>query len=530
MSAVATEKVQTNSLNLGFPDVYASVYASKGLPLRYFPSAYVGAGSYVGDEQVNALREARKAEADHMANSKVASTVTARARYVSTPHGNGYIPKPVLGQRKFANPETGAMSLSSARQSFNEAPYHFVDSEQLYSQSLNGGVLRTREGQIYGKKVLSARVGQLDRIDDNKAQVGVPPANPKTGALPGGQGETEQNKIQLDLIIQQLSDGVDSAVRAIERMGAEEERDEDDEEADEEADEDEARARVREEAMNVKSLGAVINNLSERGFGQIYQLLRLVFQLAPIMGENDLNSLNERVLGINDNLDEVVGQFNEILRRLGETKTPAVENILTIQAILTRLSSYLRTMLDSVNRSDSERLAVSNNLIKSLKFGKDLKRTATPFLTGLVDPEDQTQIRLAQNEIYENPPRAPDDPRQYVPLPTGREVPRLEASGRVRKGAGIPSRFSRRGATREDSETNVARGSRKFTPSAREAFGYASGEWYKDNGRGSAQFFSDPSGVNKNGPGYEAISKVTTGMRLGKTFDKTTGGYNVAFK
>jgi hypothetical protein len=223
-----------------------------------------------------------------------------------------------------------------------------------------------------------------------------------------------------------------------------------------------------------------------------------------------LNSLNERVLGINDNLDEVVGQFNEVLRRLGETKTPAVENILTIQAILTRLASYLRTMVDSVNKSDSERMAVSNNLIKSLKFGKDLKRTATPFLTGLVDPADQTQIRLAQNEIYaENP--------EFV-------------GGAKKRGSGIPSRFSRRGATREDSETNVARGSRKFTPSAREAFGYASGEWYKDNGRGSAQFFSDPSGVNKNGPGYEAISKITTGMRLGKTFDKTTGGYNVAFK
>lgn len=511
MSAIATEKVQTNSLNLGFPDVYASVYASKGLPLRYFPSAYVGAGAYVGDEQVNALREARKAEADHMANAKVASTVTARARYVSSPHGNGYIPKPVLGQRKFANPETGAMSLSSARQSFNEAPFHFVDSEQLYSQSLSGGVLRTREGQIYGKKVLTARVGQLNKIDDNKAQVGVPPANPKTGQLPGGQGETEQNKIQLDLIIQQLSDGVDSATRAIEQMGEAEEDDEDDAEADEDEDEDEARQRVREEAQNVKSLGAVINNLSERGFSQIYQLLRLVFQLAPIMGENDLNSLNERVLGINDNLDEVVGRFNEILRRLGETKTPAVENILTIQAILTRLASYLRTMIDAVNKSDSERMLVSNNLIKSLKFGKDLKRTATPFLTGLVDPADQTQLRLAQNEIYA-------------------EVPEFVGGAKKGRLTGIASRFSNRGATREDSETNVARGSRKFTPSAREAFGYASGEWYKDNGRGSAQFFSDPSGVNKNGPGYEAISKVTTGMRLGKTFDKTTGGYNVAFK
>jgi hypothetical protein len=530
MSAIATEKVQTNSLNLGFPDVYASVYASKGLPLRYFPSPYVGAGAYVGDEEVNSLRLSRKAEADAMANAKVASTVSARNRYVTSPHGSGYIPKAVLGQRKFANPSTGAMSMSSARQSFNEAPYHFVDSEQLYSQSLSGGVLRTREGQIYGKKVLTERIGQLDKIDNAKAQVGQPPVNAKTGPLPGGQTETEQNKIQLDLILQQLSDGVDSAVRAVDQMVVEEARDEDDAEADEEEDEDEARMRIREEAQQIKSVGSVVNNLAERGYSQIYQLLRLVFQLAPIMGENDLNSVNERVLGIADSLDEVVGNYNDILGRLGEIKTPAVENILTIQSILTRIASYLGTMIDSVTKSDSERMAVSNNLIKSLKFGKDLKRTATPFLTGLLSTAEQDQIRQTQNDIYQSAEVAPPPPAVRESLPTGREVPRLEASGRVRRGKGLPSVFSRRGQTREDSETNVARGSRRFTPSAREAFGYASGEWYKDNGRGSATYFSDPSGVNKNGPGYEAISKITSGMRLGKTFDKTTGGYNVMFK
>jgi hypothetical protein len=450
-----------------------------------------------------------------MALAKVQSTRSSATRMASTPNGRGVIPRPVLGQRKYANPSNGDSSIYSTRQSASAAPFHFVDSLTLHNQrqdEMSGGVLRTREGQIHGRKQLNLRVGQLDGIADAVKEVGLSPAKSTTGPLPGSlPGDVEQTKIQLNLAIQQLSDGANEAQAAVNRLVEEEEAENNEDDNGENDEEDRTVATLDTQA--VRKLNVVVGNLAERGFGQTYQLMRLVFVLAPNMSEKDLNELYAKVSGVNATLEEVTDRIGELAREYGvQSKGLATENVLSLSAILVRLTSYLKGMVDAVNRSDGERLQVSNALIKSLKFGKDLKRTSTPFLTGLVHPDEQRQIRLVQNDILAEEPRF--------------------------LGAGLKSEapykaFSRRQPTREDSEQSVKRGDRsgfkQMTP--REEFGYASGEWYKSNGRGESEFFDNTRPKNSNGPGYEALSKLSRPLttRMSKTFDKVTGGYNVAF-
>lgn len=528
MSAIATEKVETNSLNLGFPYAYASVYSAARKPLAYFPSVALPSAPYSGDDEVQALRLSRKADADYMARAKVQATHISDRRYTSTPHGMGFIPKPVLGQRIFANGSNGAFETSSARRDVQQGPFHYSDSLDSLStyrnkiDKMKGGVLRTKEGQAYGKARLMDRIGQLDRIDESEAQVGLPPAKQTTGQIPGSlPGDTEQIKIQLDLAIQQLQDGVNEADGAIERLMAEADQVADDEEAmnlAEYENESQLASSISASTMTagkgLRKLNAVVGNLAQFGFGQFYQMMKYIFVLAPEMSEKDLNELNSKISAINSTFEsvseEIVAYVNEHGGR--GANNVAVENMLSLRAMLTRLSSYCDRMVEGVNKSDDERRILSNSLIKSLKFGKDLKRTSTPFLTGLVHPDEQRQIRLVQNDLLaENPPY------------TG---------GARRSKGGIPSEFSRRGAVREDSEQTVARGDRRgFSAQPRESFGYASGEWYQSNGRDSSAYFNQPIAQNSSGPGYEALKAVgkPVGLAISKRYDKITGGYNVAF-
>lgn len=509
MAAVATEKVQTTSLNLGFPEAYASFYKAHRNPERYFPSLAPVSQPYVGDASINALRLARKADADHMANAAVASKKASDLRYTSTPHGRGLIPKPVLGQRKFANPETGAQSIYSARQDIGAGPFHFTGASLDSLSGYTGGVLRTKEGQIHGKTRLMSRIGQLDRIAADAKTVGAPPAKTTTGPVPGTHpGDTEQLKIQLLLSLQQLTDVVDETERAMAANAPSDSEDESESEEESESDEESARTvrsrRTAGPGPTARKLNATVGNLSQFGFSQLYKIMSMLFVLAPYMSEDDLTDVATKVQYIDTQFNVIVDLVADAVRA-GNHVDVATENMLTISAMLVRLKSYCDGMADGVNRPDNERAILSKSLIKSLKFGKDLKRTGTPFLTGLVHPEEQDQIRLAQNAILaENP--------EYL-------------------GAG----FSRRGAVREDSEQyNMERGDRShFTPTPRDQFGYASGEWYKSNGRGDSAFFNQPVARNSSGPGYEALkgsgNDKPLASRISKRYDKVTGGYNVAF-
>ena len=167
IGGIATEKVQSDELNLGFPSAYQSVYAAKKLPLRYFPTAEGRPAVWAGNDLQSQIHESRRRDADYMAKAKVVSTQHSRVRFVGTPHGMGDQPHPRLSQRRLANQSNGSFITSSARLDVPDlSPWsiHLNGVDNTVSKHYTGGVLRSAQGQAFGKQVLLDRIKQLDDI------------------------------------------------------------------------------------------------------------------------------------------------------------------------------------------------------------------------------------------------------------------------------------------------------------------------------------------------------------------------------
>jgi hypothetical protein len=142
--------------------------------------------------------DARQSVYDGLANDR------RKEMTLLTSHANFRLPKPVLGQRKFANASLGAAGSSSgsARQDgpFG-APFQMIENEMV------GGVMRTQEGFDYYTKNLQARIGQLNKM--NTLTMGVPV---ERGAiiqpLSDSRFEGSPDKIEFFLLLQQLMDSV----------------------------------------------------------------------------------------------------------------------------------------------------------------------------------------------------------------------------------------------------------------------------------------------------------------------------------
>jgi len=154
MSAVATKKVGGDyATQLTFPAVFEEQYKKNGLASQFYPEqrtapVVLSRGSGIQED----YHEQKRIDANRRCLNGVKDTAASTARFLRS-HANYIVPKPVLGQRIFANPSNG-----------NQA--------DIYSNRpvfrLSGGVLRTKEGQEYGMRKLKERIPQLDAIDAAK--------------------------------------------------------------------------------------------------------------------------------------------------------------------------------------------------------------------------------------------------------------------------------------------------------------------------------------------------------------------------
>ena len=214
MSAIPTKKKNADrATQLTYPAVFASVYAESGMPLQYLPEqVHVSDMPMAGDDLLANVHLVRKEDADRMAAAKVMDTHNARVR-AFTGHAGYHLPPPTLSQRVYANPSNGALSIYSARQ-------------DLHGHGYSGGVLRTAEGQAYGKARLVDRINQLNQITSAKQlfTMGVPmtsapaprtlpssvaPQAPSrlTTALPE-EGLSETARYELYNLLQQVNDNL----------------------------------------------------------------------------------------------------------------------------------------------------------------------------------------------------------------------------------------------------------------------------------------------------------------------------------
>ena len=491
MSAFGTKKRQSSAVALGFPSAYSTAYAESDTPLQFFPSS---AGNLIvepvagGDFQAQ-YHEQKKRDADHMARAKVQSTRNAEKRMLVS-HANYFgLPRVKLAQREFANPSFGALEIYSTRQDDASAPF------KMSSSLLEGGVLRTAQGQAYGKARLMARIGQLQRIDQEKqmfagvAPIGAltapgvptamaaaptrPMAAPTTGAL------ADSTKIELNLLLQSVIDGLQTSyeTQAFTRMTA----------------------------------------APPHTYKDYTRALSLIFRYVPTIDKIDeLTDLYEKV----SDISELINAFfdPDRLAQLGdgEADQSLLSSYLTLGELVQRTMAYIQTFIkpDNFNRNLQEKLLLSKNLVESLGFRKYLRRPDLQMLAN----EGSTLTRQTATDY--------DD---------------------ISDGDGGDGRFTQPSSTREDSDYFSGRSlgaaaSIRFDPDDRQRFGYNSGAYFReaeDLGDGGGEVNAEADVVNEANVGALAEADAATSSRaalaarnaasstLRGAFDEETGGWNV---
>ena len=469
MSAFGTKKASGDEgVQLTFPSVYESVYAShQGRP-EYYPTAQGRPMDIPEGEDFQAhYHEQKRRDASAMAMAKVQSTKNAEKRFLVSPHGYYNLPPVVLGQRKFANPSSGAVSTVSSRRDGTSAPFVTIE------RGLEGGVLRSAQGQAYGKAKLRARIGQLESIDAAKLEMlgQLPPSMPSAvGAVPEAMAATatpmlsESTKIELNLLLQSLIDALMAATP-------------------------EARLTryALESAEEVNPEG-----LTRFAYSDATRALALLFRFVPLADAEELEDLMAKI-------DIIVNLVNTYLDpdRDGRLTQGAKQIALSLSVLFTKVRDYLTRMMspDVLNRPEKERLAASRNFVKSLGFAKMLTYSNENFKELLSMADRDRLLSQRQRQISDD---IDDDDDE--------------------------DRFDRPALPREDAEHleqgNPTRGDyRDFDEDERQTFGSNSGAYFGDTPNVQEAVMSPP-------PPPSAATRPSDRVR--GVFDRDMAGFDVA--
>ena len=454
IGAVATQKVHSTSLNLGMPSAYQSVYAAHRRPTRYFPEPrmprpYIWAGEGLQSD----WHQQKKADADAMVMAKVKATQQSRVRVASTPHGRGFIPNAVLGQRQTANQSLGSYYAYSARNDVGRG----LDG---YGGSLSGGVLRSAEGQAYAEKLLMRRIQQLNQIEaegQNFNGITIPQfqnIRESRAALDTQMGASEGSQIELNLLLQSIINSLYAGT------------------------------------------GDSEEPLTRFTMGDATTALMLMFRIVPTADVEVMEDLVAKVDNILQLVDGIVTDRAEVPTKDSVTRQTA----LTIQTLFTKARTYLQRMMGGVATermvpqynpntgrqelvrtvtqeqgqflSPKERIALSKTLVKDLGFSKMLVFGANP----------SAQLRsAARNGLF-----------------NGQERQTYRTHGYSDSEGDSDSDFDRPARPREDAaharETGMPRQPRAgFSIDERDIFGYDSGAFYGPSVRGPAAFVGEES-------------------------------------
>jgi hypothetical protein len=510
IGAVATEKVQSDALNLGFPSAYQSVYAAKHIPERLFPTKErPPMMMWKGNDLQAQYHEQKRVDADYMAGAKVRATQLSRMRYVGTPHGRGLLPPAVLGQRIFANQNNGAYQVGSARQDHPDAPFSYRGGGD-YTSEFKGGVLRSAKGQAHGIARLRDRVGQLNAIATAAADF-------TSGTMPRSSGISTQSinplatspSIELNLLLQQILDSLNG---------------------------------LGEDSGS---------KLDKFDLATASRALGLIFRMVP---EADSDFVKDTQAKVETILDLLSGSLDDDTESAGMTAS-AKQTALSLQVIFTKLNVYLTRMIAGApvqrqetrfnpltgqqealnvisqqqgeNLSNPERLALSKNLVSSLGFSKMLKYAADANDSGLLSEaqraglfDAQQRQRYAVGDMDDGSEGGDDDDSDFD-SPAG---PREDEA--------------------HDDETGVSRSARDFDEDERQVFGFNSGMFFPRNGRGADEYFGEaeaqeqqstaPStfvGDQRRGHrNRESSSRAASAMdSVRGRFDPDTQGFNLDF-
>lgn len=388
MSAYGTKKAGGDiALQLTFPEVAAAAIALSG-PVN--PYGYIGrlkAGT-AHMEPANDLQQEYHAEKTRDAHRISRDRVhnNARTRWLMNHNTFGYTqPKPSLVQRQFANPSGGQIAdIYSARRTMSPGPIQ--PPITCTANGLQGGIVRTAEGQRYVQKLRMARIEQLNAID---------------------QGEPTQNDAPLapsrpyseDVDTEEAPDMTDKL--KIELKGL--------------------LSQIQSELAETKDLGLypafTLSKLNEK----VTAMARLLFRMAVSFTRYDFNdALNflqrcYQLIRIQPNRYEEVNELEPV----------RANNQRRLEEFFRALIIYTEEMFTFVNRPVTEKKLKSANLIRTLGFTQ-ISGEATEH--GLITEEEREQ-RQGIPEWYELEKKYRDEQPPYKSITTKKLRELLQSVG-----------------------------------------------------------------------------------------------------
>ena len=312
-------------IQLTFPTVFSEVASRGHLNSAYYPELSSRPMMLPRDNDLQGNYHQQKMEDAHrMAMARVQASALAEQRFLNSHAGYYGMPKPVLGQRKYANP-----SLGNQADIYSNRPVW----DSVY-QPTSGGVLYTAEAQKWGRNKLNNRIAQLNAIDVAKQGFvsqylpqGMPQGLPQSSLrpqMPMMEGEPASAKANIELVqlLQSVSDSIEAGV------------------------------------------------VGQFAFNDVIKLLRQMFRWAASADVEEMKEVYEYV----DRNQQLLAGMEERAQEGANADEVFVKDIApnlgTVSDIFRRLRKYLDGMIASVNKSPAERRAISANLVKTLGFTK----------------------------------------------------------------------------------------------------------------------------------------------------------------
>lgn len=342
MSAVATKKINGDAgVQLTFPANFQKAYKA---PLSYYPS-FQGGGLdlLVGSDFQSHYHAEKRADANRSVMNGLQARKTAERLLLTGPH-NYHVPKPVLGQRIYANPSNGAeMPSSTRRDNGVSAPFKVVE---VGGQGEMRGGVRTIEGQNFYKAQLGRRISQLNRM--NALAQGFAVQLGQDYKTDDNTKEGSVDKVQFFVYLRALMDAITQG------------------------------------------------DLSRFTFENLKEMIDLMFAFGPTMSEEDMNdtleALDTMILSIRSGLSEQpeFAAFDDEKRAYAETLGIYAE----------RMKRYVDEMFGKINLSTRDKKTLSKSLRKSLGF-ESLLRKGNPIQ--VINEERRVDRRVDQDaEDYDD--------------------------------------------------------------------------------------------------------------------------------
>lgn len=310
MSAYGTKKRGADeAVQLTFPLNFQKAFKAG---VGFFPS-YTGAFAdlMVGTDFQSTYHEEKRMEANQSVMNGLQARRTQEQKLL-TGHQNYHLPKPVLGQRKFANPMNGVVGFPSARRDDSSAPFAVVETG-----AMKGGV-RTAEGNTFYNLQLQRRIEQLNKI--NALAQGFPvPMGQRVNNFDAEKFGTKE-KVNFFLYMRVLSDSV------------------------------------------------IEGDLSRFSFENLKEMMDMLFKFAPTTAtEDDFAEMR-------DAWEEMLESTRQIDADAFADANANSDYFETLKVFLEKGFQYIRQMSANVFRERRDKEALSRSLIKSLGFTSFLRR------------------------------------------------------------------------------------------------------------------------------------------------------------